>query len=299
MRDYSKSAPTFWTGDTGRKIRAAGRDVQVIAFYLYTCPNSNWIGLYYLPLPTLCHEVGISEEGAIKALRSLKEMDFAYYDDNSEIAWVPGSAKFQVGENLKAGDLRIKGIVKDLQQYIKSPFCSDFYKRYSKIYHLPEIEFPEQNSKPLDSPFEGPSKPVTETVVGAVAVIGAVIGAVDCAQSDKKQSLHAPASPVFLQIPLVDKTSYPICKCQVDEWKELYPAVDVEQELRNYLGWTLSHPTQRKTRTGILKSINFWLSDKQNKGGKGNGTSPADNSRRDGGFPKFEPDEDPGYLTKK
>jgi hypothetical protein len=50
MRDYAKVAPTFWNGETGKKIRELGRDAQVVALYLITCPSSNWIGLYYLPL---------------------------------------------------------------------------------------------------------------------------------------------------------------------------------------------------------------------------------------------------------
>jgi len=92
------------------------------------------------------------------------------------------------------------------------------------------------------------------------------------APSDK--SLNAAPSPVFLKIPLIDKSEYPICLCQVDEWKGLYPAVDIEQELRNYLGWSIANPTKRKTRRGILSSVNFWLSGKQNKGGT-NGTHQA------------------------
>jgi len=73
-------------------------------------------------------------------------------------------------------------------------------------------------------------------------------------------------SPVFIQIPLVDKSLYPICQCQVDEWKSLYPAVDIEQELRNYLGWCGTNPTKRKTKRGILSSVNYWLQGKQDKG---------------------------------
>jgi hypothetical protein len=288
MRDYSKAAPTFWTGETGRKIRSAGRDTQVVAFYLFTCPNSNWIGLYYLPLPTLCHEVGISTQGALKALRSLAEIDFAYYDEGAEIVWVPGAAKYQVGESLKAGDNRIKGIVKDLQQYAKSAFCMDFYDRYAALYHLPMIEMPPE---PLASPLQAPSKPVIE--IGAVIGVGAEVGAGTCAQSDEKQSLSArsPAVPVFLKIPLIDKTEFEVLQCQVDEWKGLYLAVDVEQELRNYLGWTISHPRQRKTRDGILKSIDHWLRDEQNKGGKANaiGSGNSQGRRAVSSGPEFDP----------
>jgi hypothetical protein len=278
MRDYSKAAPTFWTGESGRKIRAAGRDAQVVAFYLFTCPGSNWIGLYYIPLPTLCHEIGISKEGALKALRSLEAIDYSYYDLENEIVWVPGSAKFQIGESLKADDNRIKGIIKDLQQYVKSPFCADFYKRYAALYHLPEINNPTSPDKPLVSPLQAPPKPVTETVIGAVTVIGAEL----LARSDKKQSLQAPASPVFIQFPLNNGDLYPICQCQVEEWTGLYPAVNVEQELRNYLGWCKANPAKLKTKTGILKSVNHWLVDKQNNGGRGRkGESPLPFSKPD------------------
>jgi hypothetical protein len=71
MRDYAIAHSRFWTGDTGKLLRRLGRDYQVVGFYLFTCHNANMIGLYYLPLPTLCHEVGgLTLEGASKVLRS-------------------------------------------------------------------------------------------------------------------------------------------------------------------------------------------------------------------------------------
>lgn len=171
MRDYAKVAATFWTGETGKKIRVLGRDSQVIAFYLITCPNSNWIGLYYLPLPTLYHEVGITKEGASKALRSLEEIDFAYYDFDTEVVWVPGAAKYQIGESLKPGDKRILGIIKDLQTFGKTPFARDFLTRYSGLYHLYSTDLPDHPDKALRRPSQAPPKPVTETETetGAVA----------------------------------------------------------------------------------------------------------------------------------
>jgi len=75
-------------------------------------------------------------------------------------------------------------------------------------------------------------------------------------------------SAVFLEIPLIDKTNFRITLEQVAEWRALYLAVDVEQELRNYKGWTLANPTKRKTRRGILTSVNSWLSKTQNHAGE-------------------------------
>jgi len=161
MRDYAKVAPTFWTGETGKKIRVLGRDAQVVALYLITCPGSNWIGLYYLPLPTLCHEVGISREAALGILRKLAEIDFAHYDLDREQVWIPGTAKFQIGEQLKPTDKRILGIVKDLKPHIETTFGADFYQRYKESFCLPELA--------VRSPMQAPPKPETETEAVAVA----------------------------------------------------------------------------------------------------------------------------------
>lgn len=56
---------------------------------------------------------------------------------------------------------------------------------------------------------------------------------------------------------------------QASEYRKLYPAVDLEQELRAMRGWLLSNPKLRKTKSGMMRFINNWLSKAQNRG-KGN-----------------------------
>ena len=50
MRDYGKISPQFWTGKTGKAIKAGGPESVVIAVYLMSSPHSNMIGMYYLPM---------------------------------------------------------------------------------------------------------------------------------------------------------------------------------------------------------------------------------------------------------
>ena len=45
----------------------------------------------------------------------------------------------------------------------------------------------------------------------------------------------------------------------IDEWNELYPNVDVLQELRKMKGWSNANPAKRKTKKGIQRFINAWL----------------------------------------
>ena len=72
------------------------------------------------------------------------------------------------------------------------------------------------------------------------------------------------AKPVY-EIILNDKTMYPIYQEDVEKWQELYPAVDVHQEIRNMVGWCDANPQKRKTRRGAKAFITNWLSREQNK----------------------------------
>jgi hypothetical protein len=82
-----------------------------------------------------------------------------------------------------------------------------------------------------------------------------------------EQTSAPPPEPPVITIPLNDKTEHPITQAQVDEWTELYPAVNVMQELRKYRGWAISTPAKRKTKRGIMRSINTWLTKEQDRGG--------------------------------
>lgn len=97
-----------------------------------------------------------------------------------------------------------------------------------------------------------------------------------CAEQTSCSPLQVEESPLVIKLPLVDKSEFSITQRMLDDWVGLYPAVDVQQELRNYLGWALANPRKRKTRSGILSSVNRWLTEKQNRGGS---KRPAQNGR--------------------
>jgi hypothetical protein len=153
-REYAKVSPRFWVGDTGRQIRELGRDAQVVAMYLLSCPSSNMIGLYYLPLPTLSHETGIPLQGASKALRRLSEAHFAHYDETEEVVWVPEMARHQIEGSLKPGDKRVIGVSKEAAQYKKSRYYKAFLQKYAAAFNLRDTP----PAEPLASPFEGASE---------------------------------------------------------------------------------------------------------------------------------------------
>lgn len=84
-------------------------------------------------------------------------------------------------------------------------------------------------------------------------------------QSDKITHEQEPIEQSIITITLNDKSEYPIYKSMIDEWSELYPSVDVLQQLRNMKAWCNANPTKRKTKRGILRFINGWLSREQDR----------------------------------
>lgn len=78
----------------------------------------------------------------------------------------------------------------------------------------------------------------------------------------------ADTGPVVLVFPTnKNGQQFPITESMCSQWRDLYPAVDIGQQLRNMLGWLNSNPTRRKTARGLPKFINNWLAKEQDKGG--------------------------------
>lgn len=79
----------------------------------------------------------------------------------------------------------------------------------------------------------------------------------------------------FVCLLLKDGTEYPIYESHIEKWTGLYPAVDVRQELRSMSAWCESNPQKRKTKSGVLRFVNSWLSRAQQ-----NAIKPQDKPRK-------------------
>lgn len=79
-----------------------------------------------------------------------------------------------------------------------------------------------------------------------------------------------------LKLILNDKTFYTVAPEELAKYAELYPAVNVETELKAMIGWCDSNVKNRKTRGGIKSFITRWLKKAQDRGG----SSPLAQPRR-------------------
>lgn len=85
---------------------------------------------------------------------------------------------------------------------------------------------------------------------------------------------QAADAPPVIFLPLNDGTFFDVSENDRAKWSQLYPNVDVLQQLRNMAGWCDANPTKRKTRGGIKRFITAWLAREQDKGGKAPQNNP-------------------------
>lgn len=152
MRDYSKVAPSFWTGRTGRALRGQP-EAQIVAMYLLTCPHATMTGVFSCPLVYIAHETGLPLEEASKGLRTLIEEGFCTYEEDLELVWVHKMACYQIGDALKPNDNRVVGVRNAYERIPESQIRRGFLERYREAYLL-------QEEPDTASPLQAPPKPL-------------------------------------------------------------------------------------------------------------------------------------------
>ncbi|WP_367569333.1 hypothetical protein [Lacrimispora sp.] len=89
---------------------------------------------------------------------------------------------------------------------------------------------------------------------------------------------------------LNDGTYYSVCSEEIQKYRGLYPAVDIDQEFRKMIGWLDSNQLNRKTKRGINKFINGWISRAQDSARPVRKAEPKKNQFQT--FPQRETDYD-------
>lgn len=120
-------------------------------------------------------------------------------------------------------------------------------------------------------PPENLNLPQSAASCGELPQSAALIQSESESESNPKEYCAEPQAadaPPVISLPLNDGTFFNVSENDRTKWSQLYPNVDVLQQLRNMVGWCDANPTKRKTRGGIKRFITAWLAREQDKGGK-------------------------------
>lgn len=158
MRKFASVPPRIWQAD----LKAVRGDLEAIAvhYHLTTSGHANMLGLYYVPVAYIAHEMGIAPEGASKGLRSLIQAGLCAYDFEKDLVWVHDMASDQIAPHLSPKDKRVKGIAEQLAMLPICPITLGFYTKYRLPFHLHEERCLEDFELAMPSPSEAPSEPL-------------------------------------------------------------------------------------------------------------------------------------------
>lgn len=85
-----------------------------------------------------------------------------------------------------------------------------------------------------------------------------------CSESSEESSELAPVEAIILN----DQSSWKPTLEQYEEYKRLYPGIDIDSEFRKMRAWSMSNLPKRKTKRGVERFVNSWLSRSQDRGYK-------------------------------
>lgn len=148
--DYGKVLRSFWT-DPDIK-RTLSPEQKELLLYYFTSPHGNLAGLYYSPFEYVAAETGLPME-RVREWTMGDLARFVSYDERTEEILVHRGARHQVGDELKAGDKRIKALQKVLTETHSRALVGRFLMLY------PDLPFDRDNTPP-PAPIEAPSKPL-------------------------------------------------------------------------------------------------------------------------------------------
>jgi len=175
MSHYGVIFPEYWTGSSGRQLRAAGKDAQLLGIYLATNRHANMIGLYRLLLDDIRHETRLATTKAIAdAFAATVRADFAQYDAATAFVWVRNMARFRLNLSPPSGSLdpddnRVAAVNRIYHALDPNPFLGSFFDLNKTTLRLKKRRessglVVSLSAVPNMSGLQGPPKPLVSQI---------------------------------------------------------------------------------------------------------------------------------------
>lgn len=205
-------------------LKGASDDARFLALYLLTCQHGNLAGVFRLPVAYAAEDTGWVPERLENGFRTLSECGWLMRCPRTGWTWIVNWLKWNKPDNPN----QWKAVDKIIAQVPDAlPFRSQIAGAMSPRGTVSE-------------PFGNPTSTSTST----------------------STSLEEGAGET-LAIPLDDGTEHVVSVGELAEYRAAYPKVDIAAECRKARVWCLNSPQNRKTRRGVGKFLNGWMSRAQ------------------------------------
>jgi hypothetical protein len=253
MARYRKIETRIWND---QQFNLLADDAKLLFFFLLTHPHLTALGAMRISILGMAGELSWSEKKLREAFRQILEKDMVRYDPVALFLWLPNFLKYNLPESpnvVKSWEQSLdylpECVLKQLLMKSVRAFVGSLSEGFMEA--LPEV-FREGFAKSMPNQEQEQEQEQKQEQY------------ITCEKPPEIEK----TSTTVIEIPLNTGPEFQISEKRLEQWQVLYPAVDVLQELRNIRGWNLANPTKRKTKSGILKHINSWLSRAQNSPGK-------------------------------
>jgi len=118
---YTRVESRFWQDE---KMRLVSSDARHLMLYLLTSPHRNILGMYFLPIPYACFDLGWDEHRFGKGLSELLGKGCIKYDEENHVVLVINFLKHNPLENQN----QVKSAVDKLEQLPQTPLIKDLYE---------------------------------------------------------------------------------------------------------------------------------------------------------------------------
>jgi sucrose-6-phosphate hydrolase SacC (GH32 family) len=257
MREYGQIQCAFWQSQDAQEWTDAGK---LLATYLMTGPHSNGLGCYRCPDGYVMADLGWTQERVSEGFAELFRNGFAYRFDG--VVFLPNflkwnrvangnvaSARMAEFEALPKGESKAR-VARAILRYVKH-LGNDHRTVLQTVAETVSETVPQTVTQTEPNPTQPRENPNQTTCAAPVKP----------APADDL----VPADPPVISFLLNDGSEFGLSQRQLDEFQQLYPAIDVAQQAKAIKAWCIANSKNRKTRGGAMKFVNAWFSRAQNQ----------------------------------
>ncbi len=233
---------SFWEDD--KVVEEFSPEDKYFMLYLLTNPHSTQLGIYQIPKKTIAFEIGYSKE-AVDILMDRFENKYQVLKYNKETKEI-AIKNYLVHSIIKGGKPVEDLLLKELRE-VKDDSLINYV--FNNIYNKLNLN---------------------ETVIKIINIYNNI----NDNDNDNVVSYHDSCNDSLeeekpiVKLPLIDKTEFNISQTMIDDWQKVYKAIDVKFECERMRLWLEANPLNKKTRRGISRFINTWLSRSQDRAPK-------------------------------
>lgn len=197
--------------------------VRYLFQYFMTCPATHMSGIYYVPMPTILYETGLTKREIQEGINTLSEQYMVLHDPENDVVWVVNMLKHQ-GWNDK---IKV-AVAKQLESLHETKLIDGFLKYYDTLsipyrYPIDRVSSPEEY--PIDRVTVSVSKTNTVSKTKekekSTVPVGDIIGLYHTILSELPHILEPTAVDGNIKARWREKK----CRQSLEWWKALFERV--------------------------------------------------------------------------